>query len=53
MEINLECLVKVRNVTFDSRSSLCGAAETNVTSIHEDVALILSLVQWVKDLLLQ
>ena len=32
-----------------TRSSYCGAAETNPTSIHEDVGLIPGLDQWVED----
>ena len=34
------------------RSSLCGSAETILTSIHEDVGFDPGLVQWVKDLAL-
>ena len=32
--------------------SHCGAAVTNLTSIHEDSGLIPGLLQWVKDLVL-
>ena len=31
------------------RSSCCGSAETNLTSIYEDTALIPGLTQWVED----
>ena len=30
-------------------SSHCGEGEKNLTSVHEDVGLILDLTQWVKD----
>ena len=30
-------------------SSHCGAVETNLTSVHEDVGVIPGLTQWVRD----
>ena len=36
-------------MSLDFRSSPCGSAVTNLTSIHEDVGLIPGLGPWVKD----
>lgn len=33
-----------------SREFLCGAVDTNPTSVHGDVGLIPALSQWVRDL---
>ena len=40
------------NKLFQFRSSYCGAAETNPTSIHYNVGSIPGLARWVKDLAL-
>ena len=37
------------SLNINVRSSRCGSAETNLTSIQEDYGLIPSLAQWVKD----
>ena len=39
----------VVNLISSCRSSYCGMAEMNPTSIHEDMGLIIGLTQWVKD----
>ena len=36
----------------DGRSSPCGSAITNLTSIHEDVGSIPGITQWLRDLTL-
>ena len=46
---NLETILSVgSNLTF-TKSLYGGAAEANLTSIHENVCLILCLAQWVED----
>jgi len=40
----------IRNTPF--RSSYCGSAVRNPTSIHEDSGLIPGLAQWIEDLVL-
>ena len=38
-----------KEIKEQERSSHLGAAEMNLTSVHEDVSLIPGLAQWVKD----
>ena len=37
---------------YEKRSSYCGSAVTNPTSIHENMGLIPGLAQWIRDLAL-
>ena len=46
----VENLSKNLPFKFYFRSSHCGSAEMNLTSIHEDAGLVPGLAQWVKDL---
>ena len=41
--------IKIRFENKSAWSSHCGTGEPNLTSIHEEVGLILCLTQWVKD----
>ena len=49
IHVTAELELEGRNKKLVERSSHCGSAELNLTSIHEDLGLIPGLTQWVKD----
>ena len=46
---NFHVLWVQKNKTKQNRSSRCGSAVTNLTSIHEDAGSIPGPTQWIKD----